>query len=276
MDELQRRLRAADPLSADGAAVPEPARLDARIERILTSDGRPSGVVTAIRRGRPRAIPAGLGALGVVAIAAAVMTGQLARPAPILAFDGVPSPVSETQRAAAVAACGEGLEGAWSDPSVRGRLDPPVPVALPPLAALELHGTGGVAVFADDASVAVCMLLADGDGWVRGPVVLDLPRAAGESLSGVPSVFGTEFAGTSITVIGGTAPEGAATMRLEGGPADGATATVTQDGYGIWVPGDYHPAPELVALDASGREISRISLEVQKGPAEGPLPSPTR
>lgn len=271
-DELLRRLRAADPLAVGTGVAPDPARLDATRERIVMDEHQPPAGGPATRPGRGLAVPAGLGAVGALAVAAILVAGQFARPAPALAFDGTPTPVTDAQRAAAQATCTEAIEDAGTDPSVRIRLAPDGPAALPPLAALELHGTGAVAVFADASAVGICMLVADGDGWVRGPVVLGSTAAAGPG-SAEPNVFGGLVDGTAIVVVGGTAPAGAVTMRLEGGPADGATASVQGGGYGIWVPGDaYYPAPDLVALDASGTEIWRTSLEVQ-GKGDGPVPN---
>lgn len=278
-DRLQRRLRAADPLAAGTGQTPDPAQLDATKERILMNQMPQPAVAPA--RPRKLALPVGLGAVAAVAIVAVVVVGQLARPAAALAFDPTPTPVSGAQLAAATAACSEGLQlgtlegsgtvsvpadGAPRTGTIKGTGGDVAPdasgaaVALPPLVALELHGTGAVAVFGDDATIATCMLMEDGGGWVRGPVsVAPNPASTPGVVAGGGSV--TSFAGKTITVVGGTAPAGAVTMRVEGGPADGATATVTKGGYGLWIPGDASTeAATLVALDAAGHELMRVPL----------------
>lgn len=267
---MKERIRALDPLTAGVAAAPDPARLDAAKERAHMNAETTKRTGWDPRTGRRTLAPL---AAGVVALSVVVLGGWAGRPAPALAFDGTPTPVTDAQRDAARTICAEAIESAATDPSVRIRLAPEAPVALPPLAALELHGTGAVAVFADESAVGICMLVSDGDGWVRGPVVLESNTTQGPG-STEPNVFGGVIDGTSFVIVGGTAPEGAVTMRLEGGRADGATATVQGGGYGIWLPSDdYYPAPELVALDAAGVEIARTSLEAQ-GKGDGRVSDP--
>jgi hypothetical protein len=63
-----------------------------------------------------------------------------------------------------------------------------------------------------------------------------------------------------VGIIAGDAPEGAATVKVVGGSADGATATVHDGRFALWAPEALKAAITIVALDASGAEIDRVEL----------------
>ena len=274
-DRLQRRLQAADPLTAGTGEMPDPVTLDATKEQILMTDHKHD---PAMPSRRARALPIGLGTVAAVALAA-VVVGNLAQPAGTLAFEPTPTPVDDATKAAAADACAQDLTlgeiegmgsveageepmtGTLPDGGVIVPLPPGGPADLPPLVSLELHGTGGVALFADDETVVSCMLLRDGDTWVRGPVFVSPNPATAPGLAST-GVSTTVFEGQTITIIFGTAPAGTATMEIDGGTGDGAIGNVTNGGYGIWVPGDASSENVVaVARDAAGTEIERYEIE---------------
>jgi hypothetical protein len=260
-DRLQRRLREADPLaSADGLA-PAAERLDGFKEQIMRTEQRT--VRTAFR---PR--PVGVVALGAASLAAVLIVGSLARPAAtVLAWEPDPTPASDAQKAAAYAACTEGVQAVGSTGgSVNGGSGAPgspvIPTGFPPLVSLELHGNGGVAILADEATVGYCLLKQDGDGFVYGGLTLQPARSGAPAGSMDVGAQTTDIGDMTLSIIAGTVPEGIASLRLDGGPGDGGTATVTGGRFAIWVPGPIMggESTDLVALDASGAEIIRQPL----------------
>ena len=309
-DRLQRRLRDADPLTAAAGLTPDPERLDAIKERIMQTETQ---VERAGGRARLRPRAFGLTALAATALVAILIVGTLARPSSaVLAWDPTPTAVSADQRAAAAAACAAGLPPAAGAPgagvpggatvtSGGGAVTddggivpvggdggpvpslPSLPAALPPLVTLELHGSGGVAVFADDAVTAYCLLVKEGDRLVSGGLMFpDLGGAtvgvgtigaatAEGSSSGMVQAIAADgwvltrmrasYRGQRIGIIAGEVPAGAATVAVTGGAADGAAATVTQGRFALWAPGD--DAGEdvtITALDAAGGVIGARSL----------------
>ena len=104
MDELQRRLRDADPLTAAEGPTPDAMRLDAIKEQIMLTDKRP--VRAAFR-------PRTLGLVGVTAASLALVlaVGTLVRPTgTALAWAPEPTAVSDEQKAAAPAGHVPGVE----------------------------------------------------------------------------------------------------------------------------------------------------------------------
>ena len=99
MDDLQRRLREADPLSVATESIPDAPRLDAIKGRILTIGERPE-------RTRVRFARLGLTGLGSATLAAVLMVSSLARPsAQVLAWSPDPVPATDAQKAAAAVTC---------------------------------------------------------------------------------------------------------------------------------------------------------------------------
>lgn len=173
---------------------------------------------------------------------------------------------------------------------------PQVPTELPPLVYIELHGTGAVAIFADADTTAYCLLVKRGDGFELAGLLMPV----GDGVMGVGTVVGatgegpgaavttsgamiagegdfqaiamaTEYGDAKVGIIAGTAPAGAATVEVSGGPADGATSTVADGRFALWAPKALDSATALVARDASGVEIGRVELAAP--PTDGrPVP----
>ena len=259
-DRLQQRLRDADPLaSADGLA-PAAVRLDAIKEQVMETEQRT--MRTAVR-----ARPLGVVALGAASLAAVLIIGSLAQPgATALAWDPDPVPATDAQEASAYAACTEGAAAVGTTGSSPGRgpaapAVPAMPASFPPLVSLELHGTGGVAILADEGTVGYCLLRQEGDGFVYGGLVLAAANSGSPDRLEV-SAMSTEFEKTVLSIIAGTAPAGVAAVRIDGGAGDGGTATVVDGRFAIWVPGAIMggQGSDLVALDADGGEVVRQPL----------------
>jgi hypothetical protein len=318
-DRLQRRLRDADPLTATTGSIPDPARLDAIREHIM--DTNDVGLRSAIR---PRAL-AGAG-LAAVALAGILVGASLLRPsATILAWSAAPTPVTAGQKAAAATACEAGLPtiagpgepaggtvvngaggagptsveaggaGSGSGPShvttgIGSIPAPTIPTELPPLVSLELHGSGGIAVFADDTTTAYCLLVQQGDGFRMGGLLIPSVNGAtigvagigqagdgpasgaiggGQSIGAIAgdgnglqvTAMAMTFEGTSLGIIAGVAPDGATSVTVHGGPADGASATVNDGRFALWAPGVLGSTPvQVTAVDASGTQVARQTL----------------
>ena len=317
-DRLQRQLMDADPLAAPGGYQADPARLDAIREQVMQSNQH-----TLRAAIRPRAI--GGVALLAASLAIVLAVASLARPtATTLAWDRVPTQVTDAQKAAAEQACTAGLPGingpgapaavptsvaapgggASTSAEKSGSLQvdgrtativggngdaPAMPTTLPPLVSLELHGNGGIAILADDETTAYCLLVAQGDGFRMGGLLIPSANGAtvgvvgigkpAEGSSGGPTTdggpatatgssvgaiggsadglqvtaMGMTFDGTSLGLIAGVAPDGATSVAVSGGPADGGTATVTNGRFALWAPGALGSTPVTVtALDAAG------------------------
>ena len=171
---------------------------------------------------------------------------------------------------------------------------PVIPAALPPLIGLEMHGTGAVAIFADADLTAYCLLVKDGDGLAMAALLFpDLGNGAsagvgtigpgsGEgSAEGVVSASG-DFTITALTalyrsysvgIIAGLAPSGAVKVKVVGGPADGATATVVDRRFAMWAPEDFmNQSAKVEALDTSGKVLATQDIGV---PAGSPVVSTT-
>jgi hypothetical protein len=266
MDELQRRLRDADPLTAAEGATPDAMRFDAIKEQIMLTEQRP--VRAAFR---PRRL--GLVGLAAASLVAVLVVGTIARPATrTLAWSPDPTPVSDAQKAAAYEACTKGVTamGVAGQDTDRAPAAPAAPTELPPLASLELHGNGGIAILAGDGTVGYCLLRSEGSGFVYGGLALGAEETAlvGSLALGA---MATDFDGTDVGMVWGTAPDGVTSVRVDGGPGDGGIATVWDGRFAIWIPGAIMgPAAELVGLDASGADVLRQVLSrAGEQPVEG-------
>jgi hypothetical protein len=165
---------------------------------------------------------------------------------------------------------------------------PPFPTELPPLVYMEQHGTGAVAVFADETTTAYCLLVKKGDGYDLA--ALQMPVAGGGSMGvavGLATVAGgpdtghapttsamamagdgdfqvsamtASYGDAQVGIIAGSAPDGAVTIKVEGGPADGATANVSDGTFALWAPKALDGGATLVALDAAGTELGSVTI----------------
>ena len=272
-DQLERRLQDADPLAAGDGRIPATARLDAIKESVMAHEERRSP------RARRRLLPLGLATLAASTLVIAVLVANLASAHPALAFSPIPTPVNDAVRAVATKVCAASPEGALpgtgsihgSDgnqpgtfsanrPAPTGPGVPWTPDEFPPLVALELHGNGGVALFENDSSYAACMLLADGDTFVRGEMVTWWGPRPASGLDG--AAIGGEINGEKVTMVTGTAPADAVRIDVVGNGLNGTYANVINGAFALWVPATADPQT-LVARDASGAEIDRIDIRLK-------------
>jgi hypothetical protein len=302
-DRLQRRLRDADPLAAAEGQLPDPARLDAIKEHLMQTDAQDTRPRASRPRGLgPRAI--GISALAASGLAAVLVVATLVQPAgSALAWDPSPTAATPAQEAAARNACvvpdlpagDQGapglvthLGGPDAPPSTGAAPQVQLRSELPPLVYLELHGTGAVAVFADEDTTAYCLLVKRGDGFELASLLL--PAANGVVGTGGPSqtsvgggsgastgptmsrvmaagegdfqvaAMTTDYGDTQVGIIAGTTPANAATIAVAGGSADGAAASVSDGRFALWAPTALDASTTVIALDAAGNEIGRVQL----------------
>jgi hypothetical protein len=163
-----------------------------------------------------------------------------------------------------------------------------------PRGARRCRGTGAVANFADDATTAYCLLvekgdgfelagqtipLGDGSGAVVGVSAISERAGTGVAMSGMAmagqggfdvSAMAADYGATRVGIIAGDAPDGAATAKVKGGLADGATATVDNGRFALWAPEVMDAPITLIALDASGAEVERVELGAPPAPPANP------
>ena len=201
---------------------------------------------------RPRIV--GFGVVGATALAGILLAGSFGAQK-TLAFSPNGVMATETQMAAADAACSEPINGV---------------AALPlELISLELFGNGGVAIYGNDEFYGYCMVRVDGDSVEAGV------RISGNTVVGykpfVEAAGSTEYADQTVSIIVGNAPDGATSVEVVG--LDGVSATVVEGRYGIWLPQSIaDSATELVARDANGAELLRATIggEVKTSPTTEP------
>ena len=244
-DELQRRLEAADPLAVGEGWTRTPAQLE-RLKEMARMSDRQRGAA------RPRIV--GFGVVGVAALAGILLAGSFGAQK-TLAFSPNGVMATETQMAAADAACSEPINGV---------------AALPlELISLELFGNGGVAIYGNDEFYGYCLVQVDGDSVEAGI------RISGNSVLGfkpfIEAAGSTEYENQTVSVIVGNAPDGATSVEVVG--IEGVSATVIEGRYGIWLPQSLaDSATELVARDANGAELLRATIggEVKTSPTTEP------
>lgn len=188
----------------------------------------------------------GVVAAAVAAVAAVAVIGWPGSSSPALAWSPTPTPATSADETAASAACGSDLED----------LD------LGALVALDLRGTGGLATFSNDNVTYTCLLVRDGDGFERGPII-------GEESSNTPDTgltflgaASTEWKdGTMIAMLTGAAPAGASTVEISIPGQSTATAVVTNGRFAIWWFGTVENlSGSVAAFDANGVELDRGDL----------------
>lgn len=273
MDELERRLREADPLASGTERIPASARLDTITESVITRE-QTSPRATSRRR------PAAIALLGTSVLVAVVLVANLTSAGPTLAFSPIPSPVSDASKAAAAKVCAKifagqpeaagstGASGGMQTgalpanrPAPTGPGVPWTPEQFPPLVALELHGTGGVALFENDTFFVACMLLANGDTFVGGSMVTWFGQGPASGLDGA-TFPQAEVKGEPVQLVTGTAPADAVRIDVIGTGIDGAYANVTNGVFALWVPASAD-VRTLVARDVSGAEIDRADIRLK-------------
>jgi hypothetical protein len=230
----------------------------AAAEKACTSNAQPLGVSGVMVTTASAAVGSGQG-IGLVA--GSPETGTVVSGSGTMSGSGtISGPVSAEG----------GLSVAGSIPPGMPEL-PPMPSALPPLVSLELHGNGGVAILADDTTTAYCLLKRQGGGFISGGLMVSVGPAAPADAFFV-SGMATTFADQTLGIITGAAPARATTVRVVGGSADGAVATVDHGRFALWIPGALLGEDvTLVAQDANGAEVARQMLSKVQAP---PLPPP--
>lgn len=190
---------------------------------------------------------------------------------PALAWSPTPVDATEVDEAAARAACtvdpSAGAEGRDAvAPAVAPLVVPApaeaMPAELPPLIAFDLRGTGGLATFADAQWTATCLVVRNGDGFERGPVVLEptTALAAGGPLA-VSWASGTVWEdGRAISMISGVAPAGSAAVEVNVPGQPTASANVVDGRFNLWWIGSLPvEGGSIRALDGSGTELARAT-----------------
>lgn len=263
----------------------------------LAWDPSPSAVSDAQRAAATAACEAGLpGAVGESGTGVQMAPGPIPSGLPEISVDGGASVGGASVGGGAVSGSVSSGAGPVTVTSGDGPVPPmpPMPDKLPPLIGLELHGTGGVAIFADAKTTAYCLLVKDGDKLtMAGLLFPDLgngvsagvgtivgatgsgPTTTSGMTSGMVSVdpsglvvsaMTTAYKDQSVGIIAGTAP-GAEKVVVVGGPADGATATVAEGRYAMWAPGDFLGKGGIVkALDAAGKVLATQDLAAPPAP----------
>lgn len=205
--------------------------------------------------------------LGGMAVAAtAAVTGLLLATtggsSPALAWSPTPVVATEADEAAARAACtvdpAAGAEG--REPAAPVDVTPvdSMPAELPPLVAFDLRGTGGLATFADAQWTATCLVVRSGDGFERGPVVLEPTTPAAEGALAVSWASGTTWQdGREISMVSGVAPAGATTVEVNVRGQPTASANVVDGRFNLWWIGSLPvDGGSIRALDGSGVELA--------------------
>ncbi|MEY4175255.1 MAG: hypothetical protein RI900_2420 [Actinomycetota bacterium] len=204
---------------------------------------------------------------GTTLAAAAAVTGLLLATSgganPALAWSPAPAAVTAADEVAVRAACtvdpAQGSEG-------RDALSAPVealPAELPPLVVLDLRGTGGLATFADANWTATCLVVRTGDGFERGPVVLEpTTESAGAAPLAVSWAASTTWQdGSDISMMSGVASADAVTVEVSVPGQPVAVTNVVNGRFNLWWIGAL-PTEEgtIRALDAAGGELAEVAL----------------
>lgn len=253
-DELQRRLRAADPLTAGDGLTRTPAQLEKLKEFALMETKRHTAAT-------PRLV--GTGALTALALAGVFLVGSLTGAPSALAFSAQSTMPTPAQLEAVDAACTAPIDGAAGFDLE--------------LKSLELFGNGGVAIYGNESIIGYCMVLVDGDSAQAG---VRISGSHAEGTEFIEAAGSTEFEGQTLSIIVGNAPVGATKVEIVG--LDGVYATVLDGRYGLWLPQSFaDEAFEVVARDANGNELQRAVLPWERidggtGPVQSEDPSPTR
>jgi len=211
---------------------------------------------------------AGVAGIASAVVAAGVIAG-IGSSSPALAWSPTPIAATTADEDAARAACSADI----GDESSRGGSAASTQsFELPPLVALDLRGTGGLATFADNRMVFTCLLVRDGDGFERGPVVGEsIEASTGSNVLGIVGATSTEWGdGKTISMITGVAPTGTTTVSINIAGQPTATTAVTDGRFAMWWFGSVQElSASLTALDASGEEIARTEVDNTRVGDEG-------
>jgi hypothetical protein len=246
-DDLFHRLNRIDPLGDAPAESPHSARAMALMERITSNeplDLPHASVARTPLRSRPTRrwfATAGIGAAAAVAAIAVAVAGPGATGNnTVLAWTPTPRVASVADGDAARAACVIPSNDVATDDPTRLPENAVVP-SYPPLpatlAALDLRGNGGLAVFADDSGAAMCLVqLVDGAMQYAGMVQFgadELPTGQGLAVeSGMTTGVGS---GSAVSMLTGQAAS-ADRVELMVPGLEPITATLSNGRFAAWWP----------------------------------------
>jgi len=215
-----------------------------------------------------------VGSVAAAVLAVAALAVDSGKGSPALAWSPDPEVATPDDEAAARAACTVDDEFAAPEAG-RTEGDPAAAAAavvvssvpsgpLPPLVSLDLRGTGGMATFADAEWEVTCMLLRDGEGFQRGPMVFqeagEMPATGGLTLGPMMSTTWSDGT-TSIAMMSGVVPPGATTVELLVPGLPTASSVVEEGRFGIWWMGSLvDEGVSVRALDPSGAELASVAL----------------
>ncbi len=277
--EIFERLVRIDPLP-DGVPV-EPAHSAQALtlmETIMTTNSLPpttadeaTGRTSADRPGVGRSRRmwlAGLGLTAVAAVAAVVVLPGPGGTRSTLAWSPVPQTTTAADADAARQTCSSAIDAAVAEAEA-ARAGASVPVAaaptelapLPPLTALDLRGRSGLAVFSDDTTMGVCMLLGSDSGFeFGGSSVFDLPadQPAGFAVSSyMATALGTDRAVQ--LVIGQAGAADRVEVVVPG--LDTITATLSNGQYAAWWPSTEVVPVTVRSIAADGTILAEQALD---------------
>lgn len=132
---------------------------------------------------------------------------------------------------------------------------PTPPTTLPPLQALDIRGTGALALYGD-ADWQVACLLYEADGtWTSGG--LTVTERVGGTTPGLTAGGGTVRAdGQTVSTVGGSTVPGATEVTITLASGTVAEATVAGGQYVAWFPESLGTAaPTVRQFDANGAEL---------------------
>ncbi|MFM2183177.1 MAG: hypothetical protein RJB61_1471 [Actinomycetota bacterium] len=213
-------------------------------DRVTAGDTAPETTGVAQRSRRRWFAPAGIGA-AVAAVAVAVVLPGIGASSTALAWTPTPRVSTESDAASARQACvvPEGTEsqpgdagGRTGNAATEPAVPTPAPVELGPLAALDMRGNGGLAVFAGGEGIVMCMLrVVDGTAEYAGLVsTAVLPQSPGGlTVDGVMSTY--VDTPTAVTMLTGTAGS-AERVEIEVAGLDAITATLVDGRFAAWWP----------------------------------------
>ncbi len=275
-DEMLERLRQIDPCPDVLALEPaHSARALTLEETIMTTNALPPTTVDDAagptsadrpRGGRSRRTwLVGLGVTAAAAVAAVVVLPGPGGTRSTLAWSPVPQATTAADADAARQTCTSAIDTAEAARAEAGTplaAAPTEPAPLPPLTALDLRERSGLAVFSNDTTMGVCMLLgSDGGFEFGGSSVFDLPadQPAGFAVSSyMATALGTDRA--VHLVIGRAGAADRVEVVVPG--LDTITATLSNGQYAAWWP-SAQVVPVLVrSIAADGTILAEQTLDV--------------
>ena len=276
-DDLFHRLNRIDPLGDAPAESPHSARAMALMERIASNeplDQSHAPVAPMPLRSRPTRrwfATAGIGAAAAVAAIAVAVAGPGATGNnTVLAWTPTPRVASVADGDAARAACVIPSNDVATDV-------PPLPATL---AALDLRGNGGLAVFADDSGAAMCLVqLVDGTMQYAGMVQFgadELPTGQGLA---VESVMTTGVgSGSAVSMLTGQATS-ADRVELVVPGLEPITATLSNGRFAAWWPesasSDVTTLTSQIVIRSYGADGTLLEEISWAGAGDGKVPPAT-